>query len=316
MSTERWLQWHRAMVMSRTLEEYCTELFPHWYASIGEEAVLVGTFSDLRAGDLVAPHYRGLMIAFWLRGMSLKEIFAGVFCRKSSVSRGRMSGLHAGPIERGVLPYVNNVLGPPIPTATGMAFAFKYRKEDRVAVVAFGDGTAGLGEFHETMNLGNVLKAPVVYVCQNNQYSISTSSSRSLSCNSISDWASRYRMPAVTVDGNDVLAVSEAVQAAVAWARAGKGPSFVEAVTYRRSGHFASDAARYRPASEVQSWERHDPIANLETRLVSSGVSAEMLASVWADCRRAAEEAAAEARAEPEVDIGDLGISEVYERVY
>ena len=316
MDTRRWLAWHQAMVMSRTLETYCIELFPHWYASVGEEAVLVGTFADLRETDIMAPHYRGLMITFWMRGMSLKDIFGGILCRKSSVSKGRMSGLHAGPIARGVLPYVNNVLGPPIPTATGMAFAFKYRGEDRVAVVAFGDGTTGLGEFHETMNLGNVLKVPVVYVCQNNQYSISTPAAKGLSCKSIADWASRYQMPAEQVDGNDVVAVAAAVARAVEYARAGNGPSFVEALTYRRSGHFASDPGRYRPEGELAAWEQRDPIAVLEARLVETGVEPATLAAVWTESRAAAELAAAEARTEGEVDLSDLGLDEVYERAY
>jgi len=307
------LQMYRSMALSRELDEYCCTLSPHWYPGIGEEAVHVGTFSALQPGDFAAPHYRGAMIVFHLMGLPLETIMAGVFCRRGSVTRGRLSGLHSGPIEHNVLPYVSNVLGPNCSLGTGAALSFRYRHEPRVAVASFGDGTTALGEIHETLNLAAVWSLPVVYVCQNNQYSISTRYDRALACTHISDWGARYGMPASTIDGNDVTTVYAAVSDAIARARQGGGPSFIEALTYRRTGHFIGDKAPYRPSEEVAEWESRDPLTRLEARLLEDHiVDQEGIARLHADVKAVLADAVAKAQAAPAIDVSELGLDEIY----
>jgi TPP-dependent pyruvate/acetoin dehydrogenase alpha subunit len=308
------LELHRAMVLSRTIELFCTEQSGHWYPAIGEEAAVVGTFAGLRADDAAAPHYRGALIVPWLRGAPLRSVLGAVVHRRSSPTLGRLYGGFAGDIARGVVPYVTMVLGPNLAVAAGLALAMKTRGSDTVAVASFGDGTAGTGDFHESLNLASVLQVPVVFVCQNNQVSISTPASEGLACDSVTEWASRYRMPAATVDGNDVLAVYCAVGDAVERGRAGHGPSFIEALTYRRTGHFWADQAAYRPPEDVEVWTQRDPITQLETRLLAGGAASRHdLDGVWDWARREVKEAAAALDEEPPLSTDDLGLEEVYE---
>jgi TPP-dependent pyruvate/acetoin dehydrogenase alpha subunit len=307
---------HRAMVMSRLIEEFCMGQSAHWYASIGEEATIVGAFSGLLEGDFAAPHYRGSLIIPWLRGAPLEQVVASVIQRKASPTRGRLPGAFGGDIARQVFPFVTMVLGPNLAVATGAALSFKLRRQPHVAVASLGDGTAGTGDFHETLNSASVLRAPVVFVCQNNQYSISTSYREMLACESIADWASRYRMPTASVDGNDVSAVAAAVSEGIDLARAGGGPSFVEALTYRRTGHFRGDPAAYRPSGEVATWEERDPIVNAERTLIESGEASESaLEETWTECRAAINAAVAEVDASPLLTSADLGLEDVYEPV-
>jgi TPP-dependent pyruvate/acetoin dehydrogenase alpha subunit len=300
---------HRAMVLSRTIELFAIDLSPHWYPGVGEEAVVVGTFSGLREGDMAVPHYRGALIVPWLRGRALRDVLGCLIQRQGSPTGGRLYGSFVGALEHGVMPYVTMVLGPNLGVATGCALAFRSRGEERVAVATLGDGTAGTGDFHESLNLAASLALPVVFVCQNNQFSISTPAAAALAGASVAEWAARYGMPAERVDGNDVEAVRAAVDAAVGRARAGGGPAFVEALTYRRTGHFGADPAAYRDADELREWEERDPIARLERRL---GVAAD---PVWERCRAEVAAAARAAEERPPLTAADLGIEEVYERV-
>lgn len=285
---------HRAMLVSRAIEHYCVEKTPHWYAGLGEEATVVGTFMSLARDDFAAPHYRGSLVIGWLRGRPLADVLGAVTQRSGSPTLGRLYGSFAGALELGVMPCVTMVLGPNLAVAAGAALAFKGRGESRVALASMGDGTAGTGDFHETLNMAASMKVPCVFVCQNNQFSISTSTRSMLACESIADWAGRYGMPSEQVDGNDVEAVHGAVSAAVARARAGEGPSFVESLTYRHTGHFAADPAAYRSAEEHEAWMERDPIARAEARLRELGVAEDELARVREDVavelRRAAEE--------------------------
>jgi TPP-dependent pyruvate/acetoin dehydrogenase alpha subunit len=299
---------HRIMVMSRAIELHCVAQSPHWYPSIGEEAVLAGTWSHLRDGDFAVPHYRGALIVPWLRGRGLTDVLACVTQRRSSPTGGRLYGAFAGDIERRVMPYVTMVLGPNLGVAAGIAFAFKRRAEGAVAIATIGDGTAATGDFHESLNLAAGQRLPVVYVCQNNQVSISTPTAVTHAGRSIADWASRYGMPSEQVDGNDVVAVADAVGAAVERTRAGAGPGFVEALTFRVTGHFGADPAAYRDAAEAD--RRRDPIAAVEERLRVAGVDG--LTAVHADAAEQVRRAAAELETAPALDDRDLGVGEVF----
>jgi pyruvate dehydrogenase E1 component alpha subunit len=296
-----------AMVVAREIESFCCEASPHWYAGIGEEAVTVGTFGALRPDDFAAPHYRGALIVPWIRGRPLRDVLACVVQCRTSPTGGRLYGGFAGALELGVLPYVTMVLGPNLAVAAGVALAYRNRRETRVAVATFGDGTAGTGDFHEALNLAAALSLPCVFVCQNNQYSISTSTRATLAGDSIADWASRYGMEAPKVDGNDLEAVRAAVASAVSRAREGGGPGFVEALTYRRTGHFAADRAAYRPTEEAEEWLRRDPIERTRSALIDRGVDGEKLDAVVRNARAAVADAAAELESEPALTAADLG---------
>jgi TPP-dependent pyruvate/acetoin dehydrogenase alpha subunit len=271
---------HRAMATSREIERYCLAKSPHWYAGVGEEATVVGTYLGLERHDFAAPHYRGALVIPWLRGRPLRDVLGCVVQRRSSPTLGRLYGSFAGGLEWGVMPYVTMVLGPNLGVATGAALAFKQRGERRVAVASMGDGTSGTGDFHEALNMAAAMRLPCVFVCQNNQFSISTSTATSLAGESISDWAARYGMPSRRVDGNDVEAVFDAVAEAVGAARGGAGPSFVEALTYRQTGHFGADPAAYRSAELHREWSGRDPIVRVEAALRERGMTAAELERV------------------------------------
>lgn len=303
---------HAAMAMSRAIETHCVRQSPHWYPSIGEEAVLVGTWSRLRDDDFAVPHYRGALIVPWLRGRSVKDVLACVTQRRSSPTGGRLYGAFAGDVARRVMPYVTMVLGPNLGVAAGIAYAYRRQAGDAVAVASLGDGTAGTGDFHESMNLAAVHHLPVVYVCQNNQLSISTPTAASHAGDSIADWASRYGMTAERVDGNDVVAVAAAVDALVEHVRSGRGPGFVEALTYRVTGHFGADPAAYRDGAEAERWIARDPIAAAERALAEQGVPAPELAAAHAHAAAQVAAAADELAAEPALTAADLGAGEVY----
>jgi acetoin:2,6-dichlorophenolindophenol oxidoreductase subunit alpha len=311
MNHEQLVAAHRAMLLSRSIERWCIEQSPHWYAGIGEEAVVVGAFSALAAEDFAAPHYRGALVIPWLRGRPLEDVLGCVAQHRGSPTRGRLYGAFVGALELGVMPYVTMVLGPNLAVAAGAALAFRQRGEARVALATLGDGTAGTGDFHESLNLAASLALPCVFVCQNNQFSISTSTRATLAGESIADWAARYGMPSRQIDGNDVQAVHAAVGEAVAAARGGEGPSFVEALTYRQTGHFGGDPAAYRAREQHAAWVARDPIARAAAALRAQGVEQAQLdrvaEEVAAEMRRAAELVA---RGEP-LTAADLGAEEV-----
>jgi len=303
---------HRAMALSRAIETHCIESSPHWYPSIGEEAVLIGTWSRLRPEDFAVPHYRGALVISWLRGRSVKDVLGTFTQRKSSPTKGRLYGAFAGGIEHKVMPYITMVLGPNLAVAGGIALAYRQQGTGGIVVASTGDGTAGTGDFHESLNIAAALRLPVVFVCQNNQVSISTSTRKMLAGESIADWAARYGMPSERIDGNDVLAVADAVDAAAARARAGEGPSFVEALTWRRTGHFGGDPAVYRDQTEAEAWAQRDPIARIEEVLVARGADTAALAQVHADAAAEVAAAAAQLAEEEPLTAADLGVEEVY----
>jgi TPP-dependent pyruvate/acetoin dehydrogenase alpha subunit len=303
--------WYRAMLLSREIELYCTRLSPHWYPSIGEEATVVGAFNGLGSGDVAAPHYRGGLIVPWLRGRPLADVLACVHPSRESPTRGRLYGPFCGDIERGVIPYVTMVLGPTIAIGVGAALTFKLRGEQRVVVTSFGDGTTGTGDFHEALNLAAGRNLPVVFVAQNNQFSISTKASSALSCESIADWAKSYGIPSQRVDGNNVSAVADTVGAAVRRARAGDGPSFVEATTYRLTGHFIADPALYMNPRELEEQRRRDPISQIEAELRVAGVPEETLEAQRRAARDDVARAGQEASTRSALTAADLGESSV-----
>lgn len=255
---------YEGMLVSRMLDTKCFNDFAEWYPAFGEEAVTIGAFGSLIEGDFAVPHYRGSMGVFWLRGMSLEQIIGGLLFKTNSVSLGRLSGLHGGDFTKRIMPSVTNVLGPNISSGTGLAMAEKLKGGKGVTVIGFGDGTAALGTLHETLNMAKIYNLPVVYVCQDNQYSISSRSKEFHAWDSLATWAAGYNVPSSRVDGNDILAVRKAVDAGIERARSGDGPTFIDALTFRMGGHLSTDKALYLADDEKVMWENKDPIKRCE----------------------------------------------------
>jgi len=306
------LAMHRWMVLSRVLDDACCQESAHWFPSQGEEAVPVGTFYGLRPDDVCAPAYRGAPIVYLIRGAMLEQVLAGALGKRTAFARGRHFSFTA-PIELRILPYIQGDLGPIISQATGTAFAQKYRKSDAVTAVSFGDGTSNRGDFHEAINMGAAWKLPIVYVIQNNHYAISLPIEKATAAKALVDRAAGYGIAGVAVDGNDVLAVHAAVQEAVRRARAGLGPTLIEAETFRMRGHYAADTQAYRSAAEVEAWKGRDPIRRLEERLTAAGLlSDEGARAVWGAARDEVGSAMAAARQHPDILPTDLGLDEMF----
>jgi TPP-dependent pyruvate/acetoin dehydrogenase alpha subunit len=309
--SHRMLALHRYMVISRVLEAACGAANPRWFPAEGEEAAIIGTFYGLRSDDVVAPHYRGPFVVYLMRGAEMARLCAQALGKETGYARGRAVPF-TGPIDLGIVPWVAGDLGTSLGIATGAALGFTYEGSDRVSVVSMGDGTANCGDFHENLNLAAAWKLPVVYVVQNNGWAISEPISAYLPA-PIAARAAGYGIPGVTVDGNDVIAVHDAVTDAVTRARRGLGPSLIEARTYRLLGHWQTDTASYRAEGEVQAWRDLEPIKRFERLLVASGISDDRtLAGVWRDAEGEVAAAMEIASSAPAPDGHDLGEVDVW----
>lgn len=228
------------------------------YLGTGEEAIGVGSASALEPSDVIAPTHRDLG-ANLMKGITAKEYMAQYLAKQTGLTRGRDGNVHFGDITRGIIGFISP-MADLLPVAAGVGLAFKIRHERRVVAAFFGDGASSRGDFHEALNLAAVLKLPVVFICHNNQYAYSTPLSRQMAIEHIADRAKAYGMPGISVDGNDVLAVRNAVALAVARARMGEGPSLVEGKTMRMRGHAEHDDASYVPPALLEEWRARDPI--------------------------------------------------------
>ena len=317
--TTRRRELYRWMILARELERACAARNPRWFPAEGEEAAIVGTFFGLRSDDVIAPHYRGPFIAYLMREAELDRLIGQVLGKVNGYSKGRATAF-SGPVQLNVVPWVAADLGTSLGVATGAALNIAYRREggesdDRVVVVSFGDGTANRGDFHEAVNLAAVGKLPIVYVCQNNQYAISLPLPSYLAGPGVAARAAGYGIPGVAVDGNDPLAVNDAVREAVARARRGEGPSLIEAQTYRLAGHWAEDAATYRSTEEVALWQARDPLARTRDALIGEGLSETDLAKIEREAADMVAASFARVSQLPDVGPAELGTDEVYRLV-
>ncbi len=240
------------------------------HLSIGQEASAVGSCLPLSDGDYITSTHRGHGHCI-AKGADVKQMFAEFFGKETGYCRGRGGSMHIADPAKGNLG-ANGIVGGGIPIAVGAALAVKKRGLNAVVVSFFGDGANNEGAFHEALNMATIWRLPVVFVCENNQYGMSTSSERSTAVRQIADRAVAYGMPGVTVDGNRVADVAEAAFAATARARAGDGPTLIESKTYRISGHSRSDRNRYRTKEEIETWRQRDPIMQFEAELQSFGL--------------------------------------------
>ncbi len=240
------------------------------YVGRGQEAITVGACIDLEDDDVVCVSHRD-MAAFLMRGMTAREILAQYMGRKTGPTQGKDGNMHMGSLDHNIIAFVS-MLGDSVPVATGIGLSFKLRHMKRVALCFFGDGATSRGDWHEGVNMATVMKCPVVFVCNNNQYAYSTPLDRQMAVEHVADRASAYGMPGEIVDGNDVVAVRKSVSAAIERAKNGEGPSLVECKSFRMTGHSAHDNASYVPSELFEDWEKRDPIQQFESSLTDQGL--------------------------------------------
>jgi TPP-dependent pyruvate/acetoin dehydrogenase alpha subunit len=240
------------------------------YVGRGQEAIGVGSCIQMRQDDVICPSHRD-MGAFLIRGMPPARILAQYMGRIGGYTRGRDGNVHMGDLGLNVIAFVS-MLGDNVPVAAGIGMAFKTRGEDRVVLCCFGDGATSRGDWHEGMNLASVQRLPVVFICNNNQYAYSTPVSAQMAVKRIADRAAAYAMPGETIDGNDIIVVYESVRKAIERARAGEGPTLIECVTFRMTGHSAHDDAGYVPKELFKEWAAKDPILRYEQFLTGEGI--------------------------------------------
>jgi TPP-dependent pyruvate/acetoin dehydrogenase alpha subunit len=310
MERDLGLALYRTMQQCRLLEVRAQELFFEGlvrgttHLGVGQEAVATGFALAMERDDYTFCTYRGHNHNI-ARGVPMGPILAELFGRANGLLGGKGGSMHLTSVEHGVLGSYA-IVGAHLPIALGAAWSAQYRKSGQVAVCFFGDGTTNIGAFHEALNMAAVWKAPVVFVCENNQYMEYTPiGAVTAVARPAADRASAYGLEPIVIDGNDVEAVHAVARTALARARAGEGPSLIEALTYRHGGHSRADPGKYRPDDEVAAWKARDPISTFRARLEADGVDAATLDAIDEEVR--AEVAAAEAEArdgpEPTADV-------------
>ncbi len=244
------------------------------HSSIGQEAVPTGICAHLRDDDYVLGTHRSHHHCI-AKGVDLNEMMAELLGKATGTNKGKGGTMHIADINKGMLG-ANGVVGSNIPVATGVALSAKVRGSDQVSVVFFGDGASSQGSLHESMNIASIWKLPVLFVCENNRYAESTPFEYAVAGGSIANRAAGYDMPGVLVDGQSALDMFEVGKEAVARARAGEGPTLIEAQTYRYQGHFgADDPLGYRTQEEEDYYEARDCINSLRAHITDGGYATE-----------------------------------------
>ena len=259
----------------RRFEEAVDEMFARgllygtMHLSIGQEASATGACLALRDDDVITSTHRGHGHCI-AKGADLGRMMAELLARDTGYCRGRGGSMHIADVSKGNLG-ANGIVAGGIPIAVGAALALKLQGSDKVALSFFGDGATSEGAFHESVNLAAIWDLPVVFVCENNHYGMSMSVEEVSRLERVADRAAGYGIPGVRVDGNDVQEVHQAAAEAVAHARAGRGPTLIEAITYRWKGHSKSDQNLYRTREEIESWRQRDPIDRFEQAVLEAG---------------------------------------------
>ncbi len=282
LSRDQLLEIYRYLRLTRTLEERLTALYKQskviggLFRSLGQEGESVASAYALERGrhkDFLSPLIRNLG-SLLVMGAEPIQILRQYMAKDQSPTRGRELNVHFGDLERGYLGQISH-LGDMVPVMAGVTLTFKLRGEARVGLVYVGDGATSTGAFHEGINFAAVQKCPLVVIGEYNHWAYSTPPEKQFAVKDLADRVKGYGVPAVTVDGNDVIAVYEATKYAVNRARAGKGVHFIEVKTYRRKGHAEHDDQHYVPAPELAEWAKNDPVDRFAGRLLESGWAAE-----------------------------------------
>jgi acetoin:2,6-dichlorophenolindophenol oxidoreductase subunit alpha len=311
LSAESLRQALRKMHLIRRFEESAEDAYMRglvhgtMHLSIGQEASAVGICAALEPTDYMTSTHRGHGHCI-AKGAQVSRMLAEFFGKEDGYCRGRGGSMHIADVSSGNLG-ANGIVGGGIPIAVGVALSMKKQKRPSVVVSFFGDGANNEGAFHEALNMASIWKLPVVFVCENNGYGMSTSTERSTAVKDVAERAGAYSMPGVIVDGNDFAAVAQAALDAVERARRGDGPSLIESKTYRIRGHSRSDRNRYRTKEEIDAWLARDPILAFEGELAQLGfVSVSEIEAIRADVEREIADAITFAKASPAPSIEEL----------
>lgn len=303
---------YRMMVEARVFEELAYRMFVAGlvkgtsHLAIGQEAIAAAFAAAMRPDDLTFCTYRGHNHTL-LRGAPPSRLMAELFGRGSGICGGKGGSMHLTDASAGAMGSYA-IVGAHMPIAVGAAWAAAERGTGQVAVCFFGDGATNIGAFHEALNMAAVWSVPAVFVCENNQY-MEYTPIRSVTAvkNPAADRAQAYGLDSVLVDGNDADEMFDTARSAISKARAGGGPSLIEASTYRHGGHSRADPGTYRPDDEVADWKARDPIPTYRERLIAAGVPAPRLDEIEAAVDRTMNEAVDEAKAAPEPPTSAIG---------
>jgi len=293
---------YRCQLELRKFEERAYDLFLENFVkgtshlSIGQEAIAAGFAAAMRPTDWTFATYRGHAHTL-ARGVPMTPVFAELMGRTNGLMAGKGGSMHLTSVDHGVMGSYA-IIGAHLPIACGAAWSAQYRKTDQVAVCFFGDGSVNIGAFHEALNFAAVWKLPVVFVCENNLWMEYTRTSEVTAvAHPAADRASAYGLESILIDGNDADAVFDVATSAIARARAGEGPSLIEALTYRHGGHSRADPGKYRPDAEVAEWMAKDPVPRYRLRLLELGVSEDELIAIENDVIAEVDRATEEAKA-------------------
>jgi len=296
------LDLYRSQYALRQFEKRAYDLFLENFVkgtshlSIGQEAIAAGVARAMRPDDWTFATYRGHAHTL-ARGVPMAPVFAELMGRANGLMAGKGGSMHLTSVEHGVMGSYA-IIGAHLPIACGAAWSAQYRGTEQVAVCFFGDGSTNIGAFHEALNFAAIWKLPVIFFCENNlwmEYTRTTEVTAVL--NPAADRASAYGLESIIIDGNDADEVYAVTAACIARARAGEGPSMIEAKTYRHGGHSRADPGKYRPDEEVAEWLAKDPIPRYHQRLLAEGASEVQLVEIELEVNAAVDVATEEAKA-------------------
>ncbi|RAI44005.1 thiamine pyrophosphate-dependent dehydrogenase E1 component subunit alpha [Rhodoplanes roseus] len=310
------LRLYRSQQVIRQAEQRAFDLFLQnlvkgtSHLSLGQEAIAAGFGTAMRPGDLSFCTYRGHAHTL-ARGVSVEAVLGELMQRDNGLMRGKGGSMHLTSVEHGVMGSYA-IIGAHLPIACGAALRAQYKGQDDVSVCFFGDGTTNIGAFHEALNFAAIWKLPVVFVCENNLYMEYTAIHEVTAVpHPAADRAAAYGLPRIIVDGNDADAVFRTAQSAFAKARAGEGPSLIECLTYRHSGHSRADPAKYRPEGELERWKERDPIKVYRARLAQFGIAESVVTGIDQEVAKMVDAATEACKAAP-MPPADILFTDVY----
>ena len=310
------LTMYRMQVEIRETEQRAHDLFLQnlvkgtSHLSLGQEAVAAGFAAAMKPGDLSFCTYRGHAHTL-ARGVPIAKVLGELMQRDTGLMRGKGGSMHLTSVEHGVMGSYA-IIGAHLPIACGAAWRAQYKGQKDVSVCFFGDGTTNIGAFHEALNFAAVWKLPAIFVCENNLYMEYTPIGDVTAVpHPAADRAASYGLERIIVDGNDADIVYRTALAAYDKARRGGGPSLIECLTYRYSGHSRADPAKYRPEGELERWKERDPIKVYRARLKQFGIGDEVIARIDADVKRRVDEATEQCKAAPPPSA-DILTTDVY----
>src|SRR3954462_9206820 len=310
------LKLYRSQFRLRQAEQRAYDLFLQnlvkgtSHLSLGQEAIAAGFAAAMKPGDLSFCTYRGHAHTL-ARGVPVEKVLGELMQRDNGLMRGKGGSMHLTSEEHGVMGSYA-IIGAPLPIACGAALRAQYKGQSDVSVCFFGDGTTNIGAFHEALNFAVVWKLPVIFVCENNLYMEYTPIKDVTAVeHPAADRASAYGLPRIVLDGNDADVVYRAARDVYDKARAGGGPSLIECMTYRHSGHSRADPAKYRPEGELEKWKERDPLKIYRARLAQFGIADDVIAEIETDVKRIVDEATEACKASPMPPL-DLLTTDVY----